>query len=186
MSQNSTQRWFNLEERFFAEMDQQLLDKLKHEMSEKKSADAIMQVTGIGDSHLAEEIAALEITVETLSAFRLAPLVAVAWADDRVEEAERYAIIRAAEKSGLKADDVSMKLLDTWTRRRPGSELLDAWCDYAKALCASLGEQHRAALKKEVLAQVEAVAQASGGFLGFGSVSHGEKAVMKRIEQALS
>ena len=186
MSQNSAQRWFNLEEHFFANVDQKLLDKLKAQMSVEKSSEAIMQVTGVGDKHLAEEIANLNITVETLSAFRLAPLVAVAWADDRVEESERYAILRAAEKSGISADDVAMKLLESWTERRPHDELLNAWCDYAQALCASLNEEHRLALKKEVLEQVSVVAHASGGFLGFGSVSPSEKATIKRIEDALS
>lgn len=186
MSQNSPQRWFNLEEHFFHDVDQHLLDKLREQASVEQSADAIMQVMGINDKGLAAEIAKIDITVETLAAFRLAPLVAVAWADDRVEENERYVITRTAEKAGLKADDPAMKLLESWTARRPSTELLDAWCDYTKSLCASLNEEHRQVLKKEVMEQVNAVAEASGGFLGFGSVSPSEKAVIERIEKSLS
>ncbi len=186
MSQNSPKQWFNLEEHFYKSVDQRLLDKLRGEMNTAQTAEAIMQVTGISDPALAEEIAAIDVTVETLSAFRLAPMVAVAWADDRIEANERYVISKAAEESGLKPDEPAMKLLDSWTEQRPGAELLDAWCDYARALSQTLNESHRAALKKEIMHQVRAVAEASGGLLGFGSVSPSEKAVIERIEQALS
>ena len=185
MSQSTPQKWFQLEEQFFQHVDQQLLEKLKNEMVETKSAEEIMKVIGINDPELAKEIAGMHVTVETLAAFRLAPLVAVAWADDRVEENERYAIIRAAEKSGIAPGEPSMELLQAWTKRRPSAELLDAWCDYARALSASLAEPHRQALRKEMLEQVNAVAEASGGILGFASVSSSEKAVIKRIEDAL-
>jgi uncharacterized tellurite resistance protein B-like protein len=186
MSQNSPQRWFNLEEHFFHDVDQHLLDKLREQASVEQSAEAIMRVMGITDRALAEEIAKINITVETLAAFRLAPLVAVAWADDRIEENERYVITTAAEKSGMKPEDAAMKLLESWTVRRPSAELLEAWCDYTKSLCGSLSEEHRRVLKQEVMEQVNAVAHASGGFLGFGSVSPSEKDVIARIESSLA
>ena len=186
MSENSTKRWFSLEEKFFAGVDHELMEKLRDQMTVEESAAAIMQVIGISDKHLAEEIANMNVTAETLSAFRLVPLVAVAWADDRVEENERYAITQAAQKSGISPDEPAMKLLESWTVRRPGDELMDAWCDYTKALCGSLNEGHRQALKKEIMSSVEAVAEACGGLLGFGSVSPSEKAMIARIEKALS
>ena len=186
MSNHSPQQWFNLEERFFANMDQELLGKLREQISTDQSAEAILRVTGLNDKKLGEEIAALKITPETLSAFRLTPLVAVAWADDRVEENERYVITQAAEKSGMGADDPAMQMLKSWTERRPPNDLFEAWCDYAKALCSSLDEEHRKSLKAEVLREVHAVAEAAGGLLGFGSISPNERALIQQIEQALS
>ncbi len=185
MSQSTPQKWFQLEEQFFKGVDRQLMHKLKDEIEIAKTADEIMKVTGISNHDLAEEMASLHVTVETLAAFRLAPLVAVAWADDRIEENERYTILRAAEKSGISPDDAAMEMLNAWTTRRPSSELLDAWCEYAAALSASLADAHRKSLQKEMVEQIHAVAEASGGFLGFGSVSPSEKAVIARIEAAL-
>ena len=78
MSQNSPQKWFNLEELFFNQIDNQLLQKLKSEIQTAATAEAISKVTGIEDEELASSMAELNVTVETLSAFRLAPLVAVA------------------------------------------------------------------------------------------------------------
>lgn len=186
MSQNTPQKWFNLEEAFYEKVDQQLLRRLRGEMKIAETAESIMQVAGIADSDLAEAIAGLNVTVDTLSAFRLAPLVAVAWADDRVEESEEYTITLAAEKSGITTDEPAMELLKAWTAKRPSEELLNVWCEYAKALAASLPEVHRETLRKEILSQVQAVAKAAGGILGFGSVSPTEKAIIERIEKALA
>lgn len=186
MSQNSPKQWFNLEERFFSEIDNKLMDRLRSEMTASQSATEIMRVIGINDEKLAAEIAAMNITVETLSAFRLVPLVAVAWADDRVEESERYQVELAAEKSGIAKGSAAMELVALWTTRRPSPDLLDAWCDYAKALSTSLEGSHREQLKHEVMSQVRTVAESAGGVLGFGSVSHSEKLVIAKIENALS
>lgn len=185
MSQNSPQKWFNLEELFFNQIDNQLLQKLKSEIQTAATADAISKVAGIENEELASSMAELNVTVETLSAFRLAPLVAVAWADDRIEEEERYAITKAAKMAGIGEEDAAMSLLDSWTKRRPGPELMDAWCEYAKALSESLAEPHRQALKQEVTAQVNAVAEAAGGVLGYGSVSPSEQEMIERIEKSL-
>ncbi|QDV26326.1 hypothetical protein [Aureliella helgolandensis] len=186
MSPNSPKQWFKLEEQFFNNVDQQLLAKLRGEVQTAETAETIMRVTGITDAELAQEIAAINITIDTLAAFRLVPLVAVAWADDRVEENERDAICLAAEKSGIAADEPAMELLKVWTRQRPGPELLDTWCEYSKALCSGLEESHRTKLKEEILSQVKAVAQASGGVIGFGSISAHEKEVIARVEAALA
>jgi hypothetical protein len=186
MSEHSPQKWFNLEEHFFKHVDQQLLERLKDQQQLEKSAASIMQVTGITDHHLAEEIARLNVSVETLAAFRLVPLVAVAWADDRVDSSERFEITKAAEQAGIRGDDPAMAMLNAWTEQRPGPELLDAWCDYTHALCASINGEQRTALKREVMRQVRAVAEATGGVLGFGSISPSERSTMKRIEEALS
>ena len=154
MSQHSPKQWFQLEDLFFNEVDQHLLEKLRAEMKTDETAESISRVTGINDSTVAKAIAELDVSTDTLAAFRLAPLVAVAWADDRVEENERYRILQAAEKAGIRADEPAMQLLKNWTEKRPPAALLDAWCDYSAALCASLNESHRATLKTEVLSQV--------------------------------
>jgi len=186
MAENSPKKWFNLEEQFFAQMDQQLLDKLRKEQSTTQTAESIMKVTGITDEKVATELAAVGVTIETLTAFRLVPLVAVAWADDRLEENERDAVLQAAEKSGIDPAEPAMAMLRSWMTKRPSAELLDAWCNYTKTLAASLNGETRVVFQKEVLEQVEVVARSAGGVLGFGSISSSEKSIIDRIEQALA
>jgi hypothetical protein len=186
MAENSPKKWLNLEEHFFAQMDQQLLEKLRKEQSSTQTAESIMKVTGITDQNVAAELAGVGVTIETLTAFRLVPLVAVAWADDRLEENERDAIIQAAEKSGIDSAEPAMAMLKSWLMKRPGVELFDAWCHYSKSLSASLNGAIREVFQKEVVAQVQSVARSAGGVLGFGSISPSEKAIIDRVEQALA
>jgi hypothetical protein len=183
MDPNSPQRWFNLEEQFFKSLDHQLLTKLREQSRISQSADSIMQLTGINDHELAEKIASMDVSAETLAAFRLVPLVAVAWANDHIAPNEQYVIDQAAENAGL--DESAMKLLGQWTSNRPGSELLETWCEYASALVQSLDESHRNSLREQIVGQAMAVARASGGILGIGSVSPSEKATIQKIKQAL-
>jgi hypothetical protein len=183
MDQNSPQRWFNLEEQFFKSLDHQLLERLREKNEIEHTAETIMQLTGISDHAVAAKIASLKVSSETLAAFRLVPLVAVAWASDYIDPNEKYVIDQAAEKAGL--DEAAMNLLGEWIKNRPGSELLDTWCDYAAALVASLDESHRRSLRDQILSQATQVAQAAGGILGFGSISPGEKATIDKIRSAL-
>lgn len=186
MSQNSPKQWFNLEERFYNEIDNRLLDKLRSKMSKEQTAEDIMRLTGLTDVNLATKIAELQVTVETLAAFRLVPLIAVAWADDRVDTNEEYAIKIAAEKAGIAEDSAEMELIRAWTRARPPAELFDAWCEYARALANALAEEHRQTLLREMMQQVKSVATAAGGMLGFGSISSTEQAVIDRVVKSLS
>lgn len=185
MSQNSPKQWFNLEERFFSDLDQQLLDKLRSEQSAAETAAAIMKITGITDEKLAKELASVGVTPETLTAFRLVPLIAVAWADDRLDPSEKDVVMEAAQKSGIQDGEAAMSVLRVWLSKRPSSDLLDAWCDYARALSMSLNGELRAVLKRELMQQVHAVAKASGGVLGIGAESASEKAVIAKVEAAL-
>lgn len=186
MAENSPKKWLNLEEHFFAQMDQRLLEKLRKEQSTTETAESIMKITGITDPKVAAELASIGVTIETLTAFRLVPLVAVAWADDRLEENERDAILQAAEKSGITPEEPAMAMLRLWTNKRPGAELMEAWCHYTKSLSGSLNEANRAVFRKEVIEQVQAVARSAGGLLGIASISASEKAVIDRVERALA
>lgn len=183
MDPHSPQRWHNLEEQFFKSLDNRLIEQLRHRTQIEQSAEAIAQLTGITDLALAQKIASLNITAETLAAFRLVPLVAVAWASDRIESNERMVIDEAVEKCGL--DQSAQELLGKWTKNRPGSELMDTWCEYASVLIKSLDESQRKTLRDQILSQAQAVAEAAGGVLGFGSVSPSEKATIEKIRKAL-
>ena len=186
MADDSPKKWFKLEEGFFKAVDQRLLDKLREQTANEERAIAIQRLTGLEDAKVCEEIAALNISVESLAALRLVPLVAVAWADDRIEDNERFRVIQAAEKAGLVAGEPAYELLKGWLSQRPASELLETWIHYAKSLAQSLDGESRENFRKTLLNQVREVASASGGLFGFSSVSPSEKKVIEQIEQALS
>lgn len=184
MSSNSPQKWFNLEEQFYKQLDNQLLEQLREQEDLDQTTESIMKATGIVDKDVAAKMASLKIAPGTLAAFTLVPLVAVAWASDDVDDNERYVIDQAAKSAGL--DDASLKMLAGWLSVRPGSELLDAWVAYSKSLCASLNESERIRLRDHVVGQSMAVAKSSGGVLGIGAVSPSEKAAIEKIKAALA
>ncbi len=77
MADNSPKQWFKLEEKFFNNVDQKLMDKLREQVATEERAAAIERLTGLNDPKVCHEIAALNISVESLAALRLVPLVAV-------------------------------------------------------------------------------------------------------------
>lgn len=184
MSQDTPQRWFSLEEQFFKNLDQKLMDELREKNAIEQTAESIMQLTGLNDRNVAQKIAQMKVSAETLTAFRLIPLVEVAWASESIDDDEKYAIDQAAEKAGL--EPVALKLLGEWTKSRPVAALFETWQEYASALALNLDEGQRTSLRNEIVKQATAVAQASGGVLGWGSISPSEKATIEKIKQALA
>ncbi|MGN6135280.1 MAG: hypothetical protein ACTHOU_12325 [Aureliella sp.] len=186
MADDSPKKWFKLEESFFKGVDHKLMEKLRKQVATEQQAEAIQRLTGLTDMKVCQDIAALNISVESLAALRLAPLVAVAWADDRVEDNERFRVIHAAEKAGLKEGDPSYELLKGWLAQRPSHELFETWVEYAKALALSLDGESRANFQRAIVAQVRDVAEASGGLFGLGSISPAEHKIIDRVEAALA
>ena len=186
MSDNSPKKWFKLEEQFFNNVDQQLLDKLRNNVVTEERAAAIERLTGLNDPKVCHAIAEQNISVESLAALRLVPLVALAWADDRVEDNERYRLLQCAEKAGLAPGDPSYEMLNSWLNTRPPVELFETWIQYAKALSMSLDGESRENLQMTMVHQVRSIATASGGMFGFGSISPAEQKIIQAVEDALS
>ena len=120
-------------------------------------------------------------------ALSLAPLVAIAWAEDGIDDSERSIILARAKEMGLGEADLGYRLLERWLAERP-AELLDIWRrEYVSALSSTLSHEAKRELKVEVLARARAVIQATGGFSGVGRMlSAAEQAVLQEIEDALS
>lgn len=186
MADNSPKKWSKLEESFFNGVDQKLLDKLRQQVATEERAAAIERLTGLNDPKVCRDIAALNISVESLAALRLVPLVAVAWADDRIEDNERFRVIHAAEKAGLTPGDPAYEMLKGWLTERPSIELFETWLEYAKTLAMSLDVEARENLRTTLVEQVRNVAAANGGLFGYGSISPTEQRLLERIETALA
>ena len=66
--------------------------------------------------------------IERLAGLALAPLVEVAWADGRVTDGERQAVLEAAKALGLRqSSEFCRSTLLRWLNEEPPSEALDAW-----------------------------------------------------------
>lgn len=173
-----------LTDKFFADIDAQLLDELRANLNREKEIEALGDAAGVQDPAVLKELMAMNIGPETLSAFRMVPLVAVAWSDHVLQKEERETLLEAATRRGIVPGSASYRLLDQWLQREPPRDLLVAWIDYVEEICKSLTPAAISALRAEVMGQAEMVAQSSGGFLGMGSVNRQESEVLKQLRGA--
>lgn len=174
-----------LEDQFFARQEQELIERLRTHEQVAARTDALRQASGIDDDAVLEHLASLDISAATLAALALIPLVAVAWADGKVDLKERDAILKAAGDEGLRSDDPSLELLRGWLDRRPDRELIVAWREYVGALGEHLDPAALNAVRTDLLRRARQVASASGGILGLGNkVSPEEEEVLADLEGA--
>jgi hypothetical protein len=174
-----------LEESFFAKENARLLERMKAEKKSKTTGVGLAEISGIRDEALLDKLVALNIEIDTWAAVSLVPLVEVAWADGKIDDRERRAVLTAAEANGLLPGSPSYELLESWLARRPDARLLAVWGEYIVDLCANLGGGEKAAVKEKVIGRARDVALAAGGFLGLGSkISAEEEVILSELEKA--
>lgn len=178
------QRANALESQFFSEVDRKLIEKLRSDLALESQRHRLKASTGLKDDTVLDELLALGINDDTMSALSLFPLIWVAWADGSVESAERAAVLRAATESGVSAESPAMAMLTGWLKKAPGESVTQAWVDYIHALKASASPETVERVKQSVLQRAHEVADAAGGFLGMGRVSAKESGILQRLEQA--
>lgn len=174
-----------LEESFFAKENTRLLERIRSESESKSAKEGLKEISGIADDAVLDKLVSLKIQPDTWAAISVVPLVEVAWADGKVEEKERRAVLSAAEANGVFPGSPSYAMLESWLARRPDPRLMEAWGEYIVDLCANFGEREKAAVKEKVVGRAREVAQATGGFLGFGpKISPEEAAVLEELAKA--
>ncbi len=174
-----------LEESFFAKENARLLQRLREDQAKKAAKQGLVETSGIADSEVLDKLVELDIGPDTWAALSLAPLVEVAWANGKVEDKERKAVLSAAEANGIAVGSPSHELLESWLRNRPDGRLLTAWGETIVAMSAKLDDADRERLKQEILGRARAVAEAAGGFLGItNKVSPEEGVVLKQLEKS--
>lgn len=174
-----------LEDSFFATQDKELIDQLRVIKQMKESREELAKVSGIANEQVLDNLVQLGVRPETLAALALVPLVEMAWVDGEVDEAEEKAVLKAASDHITGDNHVALTLLDEWLRHRPPKDMLDAWQEYARGLCEHMPPTVVNALKRELLGHAKAVAESSGGFLGFGrKIGPEEQAMLDKLDAA--
>ena len=175
----------NLEDEFFLKRDQELLQALREKTASQERKTALADASGIADEELLGQLNELDVSAETLAALSLVPLIAVAWADRKLDDKERQAVLDAARQQGVEEEHPAYGLLERWLKQKPDAKLMAAWKGHVAALSQTLSEPARNTLKQDLLGRARAVAEAAGGLLGFGNkVSTVEQAVLDDLEKA--
>jgi len=174
-----------LEDEFFRRQDAALLEKQRSKEQKEAARAALAAASRVTDAHLLDQLVSFGITPDTLTALSLVPLVEVAWADGKVDPAERQTIMAAAEAMGLQNGGTGYRLIENALSMRPAARLREMWEQYIRAMCKSMSAEERAGLKNELLQRARQVAEAAGGFLGVGpKTSAREKALLDELAHA--
>jgi tellurite resistance protein len=171
-----------LEHEFFARPSMsQAVAALRKKLVAERSRDDLAAASGLSDPEALDALIAAGLSAGTLAALALVPLVAVAWADGKIEDTERDAIIRAAEQSGITSEHRS--LLEEWLSVTPDARLLEAWSQYIRVLRDQISPAASETLRARILGDAKRVAEAAGGFLGLGNkVSASEGNVLAELK----
>ena len=174
-----------LEEEFFRKQEQALLNQLRTTQAQESTQEALAVATGVRDRAVLDKLSTLGITSDTLLALGLVPLVAIAWADGALDDKERHAIVASLGAVGIGAASPAGQLVQSWLSSPPPASMLEAWSSYTSALAAQLSPTERNNLRDSVLGRARAVAEAAGGFLGFGKrVSKAEEELLQKLARA--
>jgi len=145
---------------------------------------ALAATLGLPADALVERLHALGVRSDSRDALIYAPLVSVAWADGRLDEAEAVAAREAAEAAGLTRPSPARALFDAWLAAPPPG-LFDAWEKFLAASWTRPADAERRRAAEELLrGRLRTVAVASGGFAGLGTISRDEAEVLVRVMRA--
>lgn len=173
------------EEDYFRKQDQELIEKMRKAAAADEARRALGAQSGIQDPDLLRDIAQLGFSAETVSLLPLVPILQVAWAEGGISPAERKLILEVARSSGVAEGSPADQQLAEWLAHRPSPDVFSrAGRLIAAMLAAGSGTVHDLSAD-DLVKYCESIAAASGGILGLGKVSSGERAAIEQIQNAL-
>jgi hypothetical protein len=174
---------------YFRGQDEKLIEKLRQNARFEEIAKALAGSLQANNPELLRRVIALGVTLETGAAFLLAPLVQVAWADDKVTDRERETVLRLAAARGIEEGSPDRAQLLEWLEKRPADALFKTAMEVILAGLSVVPRDLREDRIHRIEQACHEVAEASGGLarvLGLGSgVSHKEKALLDAMSAAL-
>jgi len=170
-----------LEDEFFHRVDEKLRAELRESMERSEQRTQLSAATGFQEQELLDHLLDAGFQASTLMALALVPSVFVAWADGSVTPQERQAVMSAALQRGLEHEPTALHMIEAWLHKHPPRTLWKLWKEYAEAIHATVSPTLAEMLMREILRQATAVAEASGGTLGFGKVSKDEQAILDEV-----
>ena len=179
------ERGRSLEEEFFRRKEKELIDKMRVRAAADEQRRRLGEQAGVADEEVLKDLQELGYTPETVMLLHLVPLIQTAWAEGGVSARERDLIVKAARSRGIAAGSPADQQLELWLTQRPSDALFDKTLRAIRAILEAQSPETRAASEKDLLSLATAIAAASGGIVGFRSVSEEERQILATISQEL-
>ena len=177
------------EQAYFRQQDAKLIAKLRQKAHLSEIAHALAEKLRADEPALVERIQKLGVTLDTGSAFILAPLVEVAWVDGDVSDAERDTILHIAKQRGVSPGSADYRQLLDWLAHRPSDEVFRTALEAIRIGLSVLPPDESEQRIAKIIKACEDVAQAKGWLtemLRLDGVSYAESAVIAEIRSHLS
>jgi hypothetical protein len=174
-----------LEDDYFRKRDNELIEKIRRHAEMGAERRRFGQQAGVADEEILNDLQTLGFTSETVKLLHLVPLVQMAWADGGVSDGERDLIVQAARSRGIEPGSAADQQLAAWLADRPSGALFEKTLRAIGAILHALPMAEREASQRDLLAYSTAIASASGGILGFRTVSEEERQLLARISKEL-
>jgi len=172
-----------VEELFFFKQNAMLIEKKQQLQKLERDLKTMSGISGISDAAVLRKLVELNVQAEVLATLLIIPLIEVAWADRKMDEDERAAILKAAEDNRIFGGPIDRSLFEHWLRFEPPKGFLESWIFYMQGLCQLLSDEERRALKSDILARARTVAEA-GRPSPTSKISRKKEKVLIKLESA--
>ncbi len=173
------------EEDYFRRQDRELIEKMRRAAAEDESRRALGATSGIQDPDLLREISERGFSADTVSLLPLVPILQVAWAEGGVSAEERTLIVDLARQRGVVAGSAADDQLNDWLTTKPSADVFSRAGRLIGAMLEAGSGAAQDLSADDLVKYCETIAAASGGILGLGRVSSGERAAIEQIQKML-
>ena len=109
------------EAEYFNRKNAEQIEKLKEVFRRTSDKASISTTTGVTDDALLDRMVELRLSGELMSAFRLYPLIEVAWADGKLDAGEAAAVLDAVKSHGVDKDSKAFTYLGEHLKSGPST-----------------------------------------------------------------
>ena len=178
-----------LEDLFFSKLNAEKIEALRQARAQSNARETLRNVLPIGRSvnedelnMVLDDLLAVGITAETVTALQLIPLVSVAWSDNDLSSEERGLLLNIAAENEVTVSNLARELLEQWLAEKPGPELLDSFKAFVAVYKLDASPESVNHMRNICLDKAEAIAAVSGGFLGFGATNNEEQGMLQALK----
>jgi hypothetical protein len=179
------ERGRSLEEEYFHRKEREVIDKLRVRAAADEQRRRLAEKAGVADDEVLRDLQDLGYTPETVMMLYLVPVIQIAWAEGGVSEKERALIVKAARSRGITEGTPCDQQLNMWLSSRPSDEMFEKTLRAIRTILQAQPSDVREASEKDLLSLATAIASASGGIVGFRTVSDEERQILAHINDEL-
>ncbi|KAA1261991.1 hypothetical protein LF1_45520 [Rubripirellula obstinata] len=174
-----------LEDEFFYQVDLKLGEQLREKTLREGKRKRLSEIIQVTDEASLDELIDQGIDEETVAVLLLVPLVFVAWADGRVTEAERSAVIECVSQYSQEHTDAFVQIVEPWLQKQPSETLWGAWGAYIQALRDKSSDTVATMLGEKIMEHANRIAKASTSFLSLHRIGPDKQHALNRLRDTL-